>query len=268
MIVLAIRKADGRMLFNPAAEAEIEGDDYLVVMGESANLRRLEQMFAEVQGVKVLTAAQMREVDRRTIELGIPGLILMENAGHRVVEFLVERFGPLRSPTHRGGVRQRAITAAMAWWWRACCMYSRSAAEPACGAWAQADEELQGDAAANFRMLRGRAVVRSLAKSRRRCGAPRSLIDGVLGTGLTGPAKGRAAELIREINTGFPDARIVAVDVPSGLESDSGSTGRRVREGAAHGHVHGSEDLPGAFAGLRSEWRIAGRADRLAGGVI
>ena len=38
--------------------------------------------------MKVLTAAQMREVDRRTMELGIPGLILMENAGHRVVEFL------------------------------------------------------------------------------------------------------------------------------------------------------------------------------------
>ena len=37
--------------------------------------------------MKVLTAAQMREVDRRTIELGIPGIVLMENAGQRVVEF-------------------------------------------------------------------------------------------------------------------------------------------------------------------------------------
>ena len=37
----------------------------------------------------------MREVDRRTIELGIPGIVLMENAGHRVVEFLAERFAPL-----------------------------------------------------------------------------------------------------------------------------------------------------------------------------
>ena len=32
--------------------------------------------------MKVLTAAAMREVDRRTIELGIPGIVLMENAGH------------------------------------------------------------------------------------------------------------------------------------------------------------------------------------------
>src|SRR6266852_1270134 len=45
--------------------------------------------------MKVLTAAQMREVDRRTIEMGIPGAVLMENAGTRVVEFLTERFSPL-----------------------------------------------------------------------------------------------------------------------------------------------------------------------------
>ena len=45
--------------------------------------------------MKVLTAAEMREVDRRTMEAGIPGIVLMENAGHRVVEFLAERFAPL-----------------------------------------------------------------------------------------------------------------------------------------------------------------------------
>ena len=45
--------------------------------------------------MKALTAAEMREVDRLTIEAGIPGIVLMENAGHRVVEFLTGRFGPL-----------------------------------------------------------------------------------------------------------------------------------------------------------------------------
>lgn len=49
VIVLAIRKTDGRMLFNPPAEAELEGGDFLIAMGESANLRRLEQMLTEVQ---------------------------------------------------------------------------------------------------------------------------------------------------------------------------------------------------------------------------
>ena len=46
--------------------------------------------------MKVLTAAQMREVDRLTIERGIPGLILMENAGAAVDGLSKESvwFGP------------------------------------------------------------------------------------------------------------------------------------------------------------------------------
>ena len=36
--------------------------------------------------MKVLTAEQTREVDRRTIEDGVAGIALMENAAHRVVE--------------------------------------------------------------------------------------------------------------------------------------------------------------------------------------
>lgn len=47
VIVLAIRKSDGNMVFNPPAEAQIESGDYLVVMGESPNLRKLEQMLSE-----------------------------------------------------------------------------------------------------------------------------------------------------------------------------------------------------------------------------
>src|SRR5580692_5144219 len=46
--------------------------------------------------MKILTAAQMRDVDRITIqELGMPSLILMENAGARFVEALEARFAPL-----------------------------------------------------------------------------------------------------------------------------------------------------------------------------
>ena len=45
--------------------------------------------------MKVLTAAEMREVDRQTIVDGIPGIVLMENAGHRIVEFLTARFAPI-----------------------------------------------------------------------------------------------------------------------------------------------------------------------------
>jgi voltage-gated potassium channel len=46
VIVLGIRKSDGSMLFNPAAETMISGGDYLIVMGEPANLRTLENMIS------------------------------------------------------------------------------------------------------------------------------------------------------------------------------------------------------------------------------
>lgn len=42
VVVLAIRRAAGEMLFNPAADSRVEGNDYLIVMGEPEPLRRLE----------------------------------------------------------------------------------------------------------------------------------------------------------------------------------------------------------------------------------
>src|ERR1700690_3425185 len=38
--------------------------------------------------MKVLTVAEMNAVDRATVERGIPEIILMENAAHRVVEYI------------------------------------------------------------------------------------------------------------------------------------------------------------------------------------
>jgi len=46
VIVLGIRKADGTMLFNPAAETVICAGDYLIVMGEPVNLRTLENLMS------------------------------------------------------------------------------------------------------------------------------------------------------------------------------------------------------------------------------
>jgi voltage-gated potassium channel len=48
VIVLAIRKASGEMLFNPPAEARIAGGDHLIVMGRPDGLRKLEQLLTEV----------------------------------------------------------------------------------------------------------------------------------------------------------------------------------------------------------------------------
>jgi voltage-gated potassium channel len=48
VIVLAVRKGDGNMLFNPPAETEIRAGDHLIVMGEPGNLRKLESVMAEL----------------------------------------------------------------------------------------------------------------------------------------------------------------------------------------------------------------------------
>jgi voltage-gated potassium channel len=44
IIVLALRKSDGQMVFNPPSETTITAGDYLIVLGEQQNLDRLERM--------------------------------------------------------------------------------------------------------------------------------------------------------------------------------------------------------------------------------
>lgn len=168
--------------------------------------------------MKVLTASEMREVDRLTMERGIPGLVLMENAAHRVVEFLAAEFQPLS--------RQRIVILcgkgnnggdglAVA---RQLLVAGRPAALDV--VLAAAPEEMTGDAAANLRMWEacGGACSREITPPMR---LATLVIDALLGTGLKGPATGRYLDLIREINTGFPLATVVAVDIPSGLASDA-----------------------------------------------
>lgn len=167
--------------------------------------------------MKVLTAAEMREVDRRTIEMGIPGIVLMENAGHRVVEFLAERFAPL---VHQriailcgkgnNGGDGMVIARQLYTRFRPHALHVVLLADPA---------ELKGDAAANYRMLQvcGCPVEREIPADAR---TATIVVDALLGTGITGPATGRMLEGIRAINSAFPLAKAVAVDIPSGLPSD------------------------------------------------
>jgi voltage-gated potassium channel len=49
VVVLAIRRESGEMIFNPTAEAEINAGDYLIVMGQSDSLRKLEKLVTEVR---------------------------------------------------------------------------------------------------------------------------------------------------------------------------------------------------------------------------
>lgn len=176
--------------------------------------------------MKVLTASEMREVDRLTMESGIPGLILMENAAHRVLEVLHREFSPLRDQRivvfcgkGNNGGDGLAIARLLHATVRPASLDVVLAAAP---------EVLQGDAAANYRMLRAagfEAIHDHVAEDLR--GAT-LLIDALLGTGLEGDARGRVAALIVEMSFGFSGAKICAVDVPSGMNSDSGDSGTPV----------------------------------------
>lgn len=50
VIVMAIRKSDGQMVFNPPADTPVQGGDYLIVMGRQEDLRALENLVAEARG--------------------------------------------------------------------------------------------------------------------------------------------------------------------------------------------------------------------------
>jgi len=169
--------------------------------------------------MKVLTAAQMREVDRRTIELGVPGPVLMENAGSRVVEFLEARFSPLGDQRivvfcGKGNNGGDGLVVARR-------LFERYRPQMLSVVLVAAPEQMKGEAAHHYRRLieTGCPVLRELAPDPQDATL---VIDALLGTGLSGPAKGEMLDSIRRINSGFPNAKIVAVDIPSGLASDAG----------------------------------------------
>jgi len=165
--------------------------------------------------MKILTAEQMREADRRTIEAGFPGIVLMENAGCRVVEFLEKTFAPLERQRivvlcGKGNNGGDGLVIARQLWTRfkPVSLHILLAAPP---------EEFHG-AAANWAMVQAISIPTSLSVEPDLRLAT-LVVDALLGTGLRGPAEGRALELIREMNSGFPLATIVSVDVPSGLHA-------------------------------------------------
>jgi len=163
--------------------------------------------------VKVLSAAQMRDVDRRTVELGIPSIVLMENAGNRVVEFLEREYAPLSKQRivvvcGKGNNGGDGLVVARQ-------LHTRVKPHRLWVVLGASPEQLQGDALQNYQMLAavGCPVGFEITPEMR---IATLLIDAVLGTGIEGPARGQAAELIDAINGSFPLGEAVAVDVPSG----------------------------------------------------
>ena len=169
--------------------------------------------------LKLTTAAQMREMDRRTIEdFGVPSLVLMENAALRVVDVIADRFGPLRGKRigvvcgkGNNGGDGLAIARHLA---------TRCAADVT--VWLAADpQSLTEDGAANFKMAVRFGLSFLTSDSPRIGGGGVDLIvDALLGTGIRGGVTGEFAEVINAMNEG--GCPVVGVDVPSGLDADTG----------------------------------------------
>ena len=169
----------------------------------------------------ILTAAQMREADRLTIEdAGIAGLILMENAG-RVVANSVERyFGQsgavcvVCGPGNNGGdgfvaaryLAQRGLDVSVLL--------------------VAARGKITGEAETNLEILD------TLGITIHEIGAgwtdeaildldtAELIIDALFGTGLARPIEGFVLEVIERINDA--EAAVVSIDLPSGVDADTG----------------------------------------------
>jgi hydroxyethylthiazole kinase-like uncharacterized protein yjeF len=166
-------------------------------------------------GIELLTNAQMSEADRLTIAKGIPGRVLMEHAGAAVADAArqaMPRGGRkvvvLCGPGNNGGdgfVAARLLKDMG---------YSVSA-----GLLGKL-ESLSGDAAAAARAWTGRTGSAALVD----LDSADLVIDALFGAGLARDLDGRTRAIVERLNqwraaTGKP---VIAVDVPSGLDGNSG----------------------------------------------
>src|SRR5262245_4615239 len=173
--------------------------------------------------MRVLNSAQMREADRRTIEeIGIPSLVLMENAGRQVVaaieavhgELLEGRVAVLCGRGNNGGdgfvvartLIQRGVEVSVFL--------------------VGLVSEVRGDARINLEIL-GRLglTIVEIADSQAwelhfsEIGHCTLIVDAIFGTGLNAPLAGLFGTVVADvIASGIP---VVAVDLPSVLSADS-----------------------------------------------
>ena len=173
--------------------------------------------------MRVLNARQMREADRRTIEdIGIPSIVLMENAGRQVVAALERAFEDL--PTMRVAVLcGRGNNGGDGF------VVARTLAERRIEAGVYVlgrAADVKGDARINLDILSrlGVDVVEiSDAAAWELHGTDvlgsDLVVDALFGTGLSGPLSGLAETIVADLNGSTRP--VVAVDLPSGLSADS-----------------------------------------------
>jgi len=173
--------------------------------------------------MKLAEATVMQGLDRRAIENGVPGIVLMENAGKGTVDLIARQFGNLAGktvsiiagPGNNGGdgfVIARHLLQLGARPLVFCLVVL---------------EVIKGDALSNFNAVKNLQIEcvhleedSDLDKYQGIWAHSAVIVDAILGTGLKREVSGLFARVIDSLNnSGRP---IVAVDIPSGLDSDSG----------------------------------------------
>ncbi|MEN8162414.1 MAG: NAD(P)H-hydrate epimerase, partial [Myxococcota bacterium] len=163
----------------------------------------------------LLTASEMRALDRHTIEgLGVPGDLLMELAGAAVAreaEALRTGAGAVFMACGAGSNGGDGLVAARQLHLRGVPVRIWPLGDPA--SW-------RGDAAANWR----RATAAGVPVGAPTAGLPAGsvVVDALFGTGLARPVEGEAAAWIRRIDAERPGCRVLAVDLPSGIDAQTG----------------------------------------------
>ena len=184
-----------------------------------------------------LTREQVRELDRRAIdEFGIPGIILMENAGRAVADEVARLYaaggpaGPAREDAAvvilcgKGNNGGDGYVAARH-------LFNRGIV-PSVFVCARLDE-VSGDACVNLEIIRRMGVdvfevtsERGLRFVEQAAARAAVIVDALLGTGAVGEARGLIRSGIEIINRasppGGPRRPVVAVDLPSGLDANTG----------------------------------------------
>lgn len=179
--------------------------------------------------MNILTASEMQQIDRETIEsFGLPGRVLMENAGRGVIDVLVRTFPSIKSLGRNqsiGIVAGRGNNGGDGF------VIARylSGMGASVSVYLFCDRAaVKGDAAANLKLLDTLKVpvfeisdLNSLALHYTSMRHHRVWVDALLGTGLNSEVKGIFRAVIEFLNS--LNRPIIAVDIPSGLNADTGT---------------------------------------------
>lgn len=169
--------------------------------------------------MKLLSAAQMRALDRHVIdELGVPGLGLMERAGEAVaataLEMCEEHDGSVLVLCGKGNNGGDGLVAAR---------LLHGQGVPVQAILPFAPDNLSPDARAMYELAVGAGVRIAPTVDDDALAQAGIVIDALLGTGVTGAVRGEMADLIDRTNRLRAGRGVLGVDLPSGVETDTGT---------------------------------------------